>query len=169
LNPPSNLNGRLAFTGESQGYLSSRFNLSTLAGQNVKFRWRVGSDSSVSAMGWLVDDVSVYSCGDPPASPQNLTVSSSLPLKAVLNFSAPSSIGSSALTGYTATCSAVGQTTQTATGASSPITVKNLKPRVTYSCKVVANNSYGSGLESTTVQIKVRGVDLSAILSLLLD
>jgi hypothetical protein len=94
---------------------------------------------------------------------------SSLPLKAVVNFSAPTSTGSSSLTGYTSTCTAAGQTTQTATGISPPITVKNLKPGVTYSCKVVANNSYGSGLDSTTVQIKVRAVDLSAILSLLLD
>jgi len=102
-------------------------------------------------------------------APNSVTANASSPLKAVISFALPSYAGSSPLTGYTATCTAAGQTTQTATGASSPITVKNLKPGVTYSCKVVANNIYGSGLESTTVQIKVRGVDLSAILSLLLD
>lgn len=252
------LGGRSGFVG-SYDYVSSRYNLSSLAGRNIKFRWRIGTDSSVAATGWFVDDVSINQCGAVlPASPTNVfaepgnasasvsftpsdlgsgsfvshwaactdgtttqmasgaqipinvtglvngrsytcnaltrssvgdsswsaasnvvrpgtataptsVAASSLPLKAVVNFSAPASTGSSALTSYTATCTAAGQTTQTATGTSSPITVKNLKPGVTYSCKVVANNSYGSGLESTTVQIKVRGVDLSAILSLLLD
>jgi hypothetical protein len=253
------LGGRSGFLGSSD-YVSTRYNLSSLAGQNIKFRWRIGTDNYVSDLGWFVDDVSINQCGAVlPASPSNVfaepgnasasvsftpsglgsgsfvshwatcsdgtttqlvagaqlpinvtglvngrsyvcraltrssvgdsswssssnivipgtalaptsvAVASSLPLKAVLNFSAPTSTGSSALTGYTATCSAVGQTTQTATGTSSPITVKNLKPGVTYSCKVVANNSYGSGLDSAEVQIKARGVDLSGILSWLLD
>jgi hypothetical protein len=106
--------------------------------------------------------------GTLPTAPTNVTVTAA-PLKALVSFTAPTSNGSSALTGYTATCTAAGQTTQTATGTSSPITVKNLKPGVTYVCSVTANNSYGSGIVSTAVQIKARGVDLSAILSLLLD
>jgi len=101
-------------------------------------------------------------------SPNSVSMTTA-PLKVLVSFTAPTSSGSSALTGYTATCTAYAQTTQTATGTSSPITVKNLKPGVTYLCSVVANNSYGSGLVSTPVQIKARGVDLSAILSLLLD
>jgi hypothetical protein len=31
---------------ESNGYISSRVNLSSLAGQNVRFRFRIGTDSS---------------------------------------------------------------------------------------------------------------------------
>lgn len=59
------LSGRSGFTGISHGYVSSRLNLSTLAGQTVKFRWRVGTDDSVGAMGWWLDDVRVYACDVP--------------------------------------------------------------------------------------------------------
>ena len=38
------LKGRQAFVGESNGYISSRVNLSSLAGENVKIRFRIGSD-----------------------------------------------------------------------------------------------------------------------------
>ncbi|MCW8973614.1 MAG: M4 family metallopeptidase [Gammaproteobacteria bacterium] len=56
------LEGRSAFVATSHGYVSTRVDLSSLAGQNVQFRWRVGTDSLVSALGWFLDDVRVYSC-----------------------------------------------------------------------------------------------------------
>jgi hypothetical protein len=57
------LHGRAAFSGVSQGYYSSRIDLSALAGQNVRFRFRIGTDESVDAYGWFVDDLRVYTCG----------------------------------------------------------------------------------------------------------
>jgi Zn-dependent metalloprotease len=56
------LNGRSAFVADSFGYRSSRLNLSSLAGQNVRFRFRVGNDSSVGDYGWFIDDVRLYNC-----------------------------------------------------------------------------------------------------------
>lgn len=56
------LGGRSAFVADSSGYLSSRLNLSSLAGQNVRFRFRIGSDSNVGDYGWFVDNVRVYTC-----------------------------------------------------------------------------------------------------------
>lgn len=59
------LKGRSAFTDVTPGYFSSRINLSSLAGQSVKFRFRVGTDSYHSAAGfwaWVIDDVSIYTC-----------------------------------------------------------------------------------------------------------
>ncbi|MDO9496901.1 MAG: M4 family metallopeptidase, partial [Nocardioides sp.] len=56
------LGGRSAFTGRSSGYGASRADLSTLAGQSVMFRWRIGTDTSVGDYGWFIDDVSVYTC-----------------------------------------------------------------------------------------------------------
>lgn len=56
------LAGRQAFVRESNGYISSRVNLSSLAGQSVRFRFRIGTDSSVDDYGWFVDDVRVYTC-----------------------------------------------------------------------------------------------------------
>jgi hypothetical protein len=56
------LGGRQAFVGESNGYISSRVNLSSLAGQNVKIRFRIGSDEDGGDYGWFVDDVNFYTC-----------------------------------------------------------------------------------------------------------
>lgn len=52
------LSGRSAFTGNSGGFVKTTINLASFAGQaNVKFRFRFGSDASVAAVGWYVDDI----------------------------------------------------------------------------------------------------------------
>jgi len=56
------LGGRQAFGHESNGYLSSRLDLSALAGQNVRFRFRIGTDNLGDAYGWFIDDVRIYTC-----------------------------------------------------------------------------------------------------------
>jgi Zn-dependent metalloprotease len=56
------LQGRQAFVAESNGYISSRLNLSSLAGQNVRFRFRIGTSSSVDDYGWFIDDIRIYTC-----------------------------------------------------------------------------------------------------------
>jgi len=60
------LGGRSAFTAESHGYTASRLNLNSLAGQNVRFRFRIGTDSSLNARGWFIDDVGIYTCNSAP-------------------------------------------------------------------------------------------------------
>ena len=68
--PPSNpLYSRDAFVADSHGYISSRLNLSPLAGQNVRFRWRMGLDNLTVDQGWWVDDVRFYTCGTTPLAP----------------------------------------------------------------------------------------------------
>ena len=59
------LSGRAGFIGNSTGYIATRVDLSTLAGQTVKFRFRIGTDDSGSDYGWFVDDINVYSCTHP--------------------------------------------------------------------------------------------------------
>jgi hypothetical protein len=56
------LSGRSAFVGSSQGYIQTRLNLSTLAGQTVTFRWRMGLDNFGVDWGWWVDNVQAYTC-----------------------------------------------------------------------------------------------------------
>ena len=56
------LGGRKAFVGRSNGYRSSRVNLSSLAGHKVWFRFRLGTDNTVGDFGWAIDDVQVYTC-----------------------------------------------------------------------------------------------------------
>ena len=64
------LAGRKAFTGESKGYIASRIDLSSLAGQDVRFRFRIGTDSTADHYGWFIDDVSLYRCARTPAAPE---------------------------------------------------------------------------------------------------
>jgi hypothetical protein len=61
--------GRSALVGDSHGYVSSRYNLSSLAGGNVRFRFRMSTDSIFSDLGWLVDDVLIYTCTPPTSTP----------------------------------------------------------------------------------------------------
>jgi bacillolysin len=67
------LAGRPGFVGESYGYYSSRLDLSPLAGQNVRFRFRIGTDAYVDDYGWFIDDVLIYTCTDDNV-PQSTTI-----------------------------------------------------------------------------------------------
>jgi Zn-dependent metalloprotease len=71
------LSGRPAFVGESTGYGSTRLNLSSLAGQRIRFRFRIGTDEAQKDYGWFIDDIEIYSCGPggstPPPPPQGET------------------------------------------------------------------------------------------------
>ena len=53
------IGGRQAYSGSSGGYVETRVNLSSYAGQSVRFRFRLGTDSSVASTGWYVDDVKI--------------------------------------------------------------------------------------------------------------
>jgi hypothetical protein len=77
----NSLAGRQAWSGNSVGFISTVVNLPAAAlGQNVQFRWRLGSDSSVSAPGWYVDSIAVGGftcCSNAPTitlQPQNRLV-----------------------------------------------------------------------------------------------
>ena len=59
------LAGRQAFAGHSFGYTASQYNLATLAGQNTRFAFRLATDSSFGDVGWVLDDIRVYTCGTP--------------------------------------------------------------------------------------------------------
>jgi hypothetical protein len=88
-------------------------------------------------------------------------------------FLPPANTGGSPITSYTATCTASGQPTRTATGSGSPITVRNLTGGVAYQCSLTATNGSGStGTASTTMPVtpgpaKKNGI--SSIMLLLLD
>lgn len=59
------LAGRPAFGGESYGYISSRLDLSGLAGERIRIRFRIGTDNWGGAYGWFIDDVRIYTCVGP--------------------------------------------------------------------------------------------------------
>ena len=60
------LAGLQAWCGET-AYIQTIADVSSYAGQTVEFRMRLGTDTSVSAPGWDVDDVMVQSCQTPTA------------------------------------------------------------------------------------------------------
>jgi bacillolysin len=56
------IGGQDAFIYESRGYNSSRLDLSSLVGEDVRFRFRIGTDESVDDYGWFIDDIRIYNC-----------------------------------------------------------------------------------------------------------
>ena len=56
------LGGRAAFSGTSHGMVGSLYDLSSFAGQSIRFRWRIGSDNQSNFTGWFVDDIKIYEC-----------------------------------------------------------------------------------------------------------
>ncbi|MCX8020859.1 MAG: HYR domain-containing protein [Chitinophagaceae bacterium] len=74
------LAGRQAWTNSSGGFILTRVNLpSSASGQSVRLRFRMGTDNSVSAPGWRIDDFTVTQpvcCGAPCTltCPSNITV-----------------------------------------------------------------------------------------------
>ncbi len=61
VNFSSPIAGRMAWAGNSGGYVDTVVNLpASLNGQMVSFRWLMATDSSVSSTGWWVDNVQVF-------------------------------------------------------------------------------------------------------------
>lgn len=82
------LAGRLAFTGNSSGYLATRLDLSSFAGQNIRFRFRASTDGFVASPGWYVDSVLIYQCISnipPVANAQNFTVDEDVSISITLS------------------------------------------------------------------------------------
>jgi hypothetical protein len=79
------LSGRGAFVAESNGYISSLANLGSLAGQNVRFRFRVGTDATEGDYGWFLDDIHVYACSPVSTGGGGPTVSLNLDGPRVIN------------------------------------------------------------------------------------
>ncbi|MCB0228900.1 MAG: hypothetical protein KDH90_07190, partial [Anaerolineae bacterium] len=67
------LAGLQAWCGET-AYIQTIADVSSYAGQTAEFRMRLGTDTSVSAPGWDVDDVTVQSC-QPSGGDPNIDVS----------------------------------------------------------------------------------------------
>ncbi len=67
---------RPAFVRESNGYGVTRMDLSSLAGQQVRFRLRIGTGPSVGDYGWFVDDLRIYRCRVPDLTPPQTTIDS---------------------------------------------------------------------------------------------
>lgn len=56
------MGGQSAFTLRSHGYTGTQIDLSSLAGQTARFRFRIGVDDIFGGFGWLIDDFQIYTC-----------------------------------------------------------------------------------------------------------
>ena len=68
--------GRNAFVGSSHGYISTKLDLSSLAGadQGVRFRFGIGTGALIGGnLGWFIDDVRIYTCDTADPSTLSLT------------------------------------------------------------------------------------------------
>jgi Zn-dependent metalloprotease len=166
------LAGRQAFVAESNGYFSSRLNLSSLAGHNVRFRFRIGTDSSGGSWGWFIDDVRIYTCtGAAPSHAIYLPLVMKrwppIPDTPVLNAISNAGGGGNYTVSWSSSSLATSYTLQEAnnssfTGAvtaysgSSTSTSITGKAVGTYWYRVKASNSWGdsgwSNVQSVTVQ-----------------
>lgn len=68
--------GSVGFGYDSHGYVSTRYNLTSLAGENVNFRWVIAADEywhpvAGSDLGWFIDNVTIYSCGSEVRPPDD--------------------------------------------------------------------------------------------------
>ena len=81
-----------AFTALSFGYTGTRLDLAPFAGQEIRLRFRIGTDATEGSLGWAIDNVAIYSC-IPVVAPAITGNPASLTRKpgTVVNFSASAS------------------------------------------------------------------------------
>jgi PKD repeat protein len=63
------LAGRQAWTGDLTTWTQVAVDLSSFAGQSVQVRWRLGCDTSISDVGWYIDDVQIVAALPPNPAP----------------------------------------------------------------------------------------------------
>lgn len=68
------LAGRAAWTGDLTTWTEVSVNLSAFSGQSAQIRWRLGCDSSVSDVGWYIDDVQITAPLPPNPAPTLTTI-----------------------------------------------------------------------------------------------
>ncbi|HHX45213.1 MAG TPA: M4 family metallopeptidase [Chloroflexi bacterium] len=60
--------GREAFVSASRGYITSRLDLRSLAGERFRVRFRIGTDDGGNDYGWFIDNIHIYHCLDAPGA-----------------------------------------------------------------------------------------------------
>ncbi|TAG50188.1 MAG: Ig-like domain repeat protein [Betaproteobacteria bacterium] len=126
-------------------YVSALVHFGRLTGQDpTQFG---GSDPVAAGLGIITpaDAITLQQMAKAAVVPGSPTaiVASAGDGQVAVSFTAPENLGGLDITGYTVTCGS-----QSASGASSPITVTGLTNGVAVSCSVVATNSVGSSVSS---------------------
>jgi bacillolysin len=136
------------FGGDSHGYGSSRLDLSSLAGQTVRVKFRVTGDSDTYAYGWWVDDVRAYTCPNTYASVPATTVTAGT-TTAKVAWSPPAYVGSSPVASYRITRS--DGRVSTAPASARAITLTGLRANVTIHVAAVTHDGHVGAASSVPV------------------
>ena len=127
------------FGGVSNGYTSSRLDLSSYAGRTIKPQFQVRGDASVSLEGWYLDDIEVYTCGAGlPSRPTGVSTSGGVG-SASVSWSPPSFAGDDGVSGYRVTGST--GLTRDVSSTTRSTTVQRTSPSTSYTFTVSALNA----------------------------
>lgn len=145
------LTGRSAWTGNTGAYVTTAVRLPASAvGQNIRPRWRIGSDSSVSSVGWSIDTIVVYtySCSGGGSLPGPL--SKTTPANGATGVSVNTPLMWGASVGATSYQYCIDRTHNSAcdtgwvTASGTAATLTGLTPGAVYSWQVRAVNGLGN-------------------------
>ncbi|MCU1399318.1 MAG: putative thermolysin family peptidase [Acidimicrobiales bacterium] len=148
------LQGRSAFGLISPNYQTTRVDLSSLAGQSVRFRFAFGEDSFTEEYpGWFIDDLAIYSCSTLPGAPASV-IGSPGNQSATVTWTTPTD-GGSPITGYTVASFVNGapSTTYAVPGGTNTVTLTGLTNGTPYTFTVSATTALGTGPPSAATPI----------------
>jgi hypothetical protein len=91
--------------------------LSSLAGQNVMFRWRMGLDTGGNDFGWWLDDVRIYTCSANNNTPTNTPTRTATSTPTTTRTSTPTRTSTAT---HTPTATRTATPTRTPTNTASP-------------------------------------------------
>ena len=126
--------GFTGFGGDSHGYGSSQVDLTSLAGQTVRFVFRIEGSPNISFYGWWIDDVRMFSCALPvPSAPTAVGVRAA-GSSVVVTWKPPTTAGSG-VSGYVVSH---GSVTKTVSGSTRTVTFTGLPTTTAQSFSVSA-------------------------------
>jgi len=148
------------FGGDSHGYVSSRLDLSSLAGKTVQFRWRIDGYPGSRLDGWTLDDVNLYTC-DAPSEPRSVTATGE-PGTATVRWTPPEASGQNGLTGYTVAVSPGDRVIDSIPATATSEVVDGLADGISYTFTVNARSGTYEGPAATT---RLSGVEITGAVS----
>jgi len=150
------LGGRQGWVGLQSSYTQVTIDLSPLAGQTVRFRWRFGADESTGSPGWWLDDVSITDTAPNPAvlpdAPTSVAAAWTSDSSVAVTFAPAGGSPSRPVVAHLATCSSNdGGLPRTSVTRQTEVEVHGLTANATYACSVQGWTTAGVGTASAPV------------------
>lgn len=144
------LAGRQGFIAASNGAVTTRLDLSSLAGQTVKFRFRVATDTGTSGYGWYIDEVRINQCVTAPGAP---TVTGITPATGSMSvaFTLGATGGATPTNIEYSTNDGASWTTRSPASITSPLVITGLTDGDTYPVRLRVVGPGGTGAQSNAV------------------